>query len=403
LPTAIAYGCLTFTLNGQLLAFYNPGPGEWAVGNETTFTFSISFTPIAESTATGIQWQFPCASWNFSANLLTFIDDILPLGPLVFSGALNAAVSAYISNGLSSGGLFNLATGGIGGSSPFPGNSKWNINYALWGLVVCPAEGDASYVGAELDAYATVNVSGPPSVASSTPQFSLSADDGHTLINLLPIFVQLTVTNGAALFNPLLGVRIRWTANRNDTGAQTFLQDTAFTMSELAVNIPRANNGDLIYNDTWSVNCTVYRPADAVVPEFAYFNQTIQIGQIDVVDRHHPYVQWSHTIGIHDPVGVGPLKSHTLWFRQRNARIHRTDLLIRCSMLDRAMNQHPDTYPSYLDTLAPVGTLEELTHPHVVAKNGQRGTRKVLCDYCFFGGPTKNTWKTPTAPTPVWE
>jgi len=402
LPTVIPFGCLTFTLNGQLLSFYNPEPGVWAVGNEASFTFSMSFTPIVEPTATGIQWQLPCANWNFSAPLLTFIDDIFPLGPFIFAGAINAAISPYISSGLASGGLFNLEAGGFNGSSPFPGNSKWNIHYALWGLVVCPTPSppDPYYIGAELNAYAVVNVTGPATVAPKTPQFNLSADDGHTLTSLLPIFVQLTVTNGTALFNPLLGVKIRWTATRNDTGAQVFSQDTAFTSTELAVNIPRADSGNLIYNDTWSVTCTVYRPADSVVPKYSYFNQTIQIGQADVVDRHHPYVQWSHNIGIHDPAGPPPLKSHLLWFRQRKSKIHRTDLFIRCSMLDRAMHAHPGLYLSYLNSLAPYGTLEELTHPHVESKLNRR---KVLCDYCFFGGPTKNAWKTPTAPTPDWE
>jgi hypothetical protein len=407
LPTVIPFGCLTLTLNGELLAFFNPAPGVWAVGNEASFTFSLSLTPIVGSAGTGIQYNFPCANWNFSAPLLTFIDDIFPLGPFVFAGAINAAVSSYVSNGLASGGLFNLAapTGGLSGSFPFPGNTKWNVAYALWGLVVCPPQSDPLYVGAELNAYAVVSVTGPASQVPKTPQFNLSADDGNTLVNLLPIPVQLTITNGATLFNPLLGLMIRWVASRNDTGVQVFSQDTALSTSKLAISIPRVDSGDLIYNDTWSVTCTVYRPADSLMPAYSYFNQTIQVGQVDVVDRHHPYVQWSHRIGIHDPAGPPPLKSHLLWFRQRKSRIHRTDLFTRCSMVDRAMNAHPSLPPQYLNSIAEYGTLEQLTNPHVVAK---KSPPKALCDYCFFGGPRKrrgpasNDWLAPTAPTPGW-
>jgi hypothetical protein len=402
LPTVIPYGCLTLTLNGQLLTFYNPGPGVWAMGNEASFTFSISFTPIVQPTPSGTQWFFPCANWNFSAPILTFIDDIFPLGPFVFAGAINAAVSSIISNGLAGAGAFNLAAPPdvLNGGTAFPGSSTWKINYSLWGLAVCPPQQGSTYAGAELDAYAAVSVSGPSSQLPSQPQFSLSADDGHSLSNLLPIFVQLTVTNGASLFNPALGLRIRWTASRNDSGAQVFDQDTPFTMSETAINITRANGptGNLIYNDTWTVTCVVYRPADSLVPQYDYYNNTIQVGLIDVVNRHHPYVQWVHTVGIHDPAGPPPLKHHKLWFRKRTAKIHRTDLLIRCSMLDRAMLAHPQITPYYPPSLAPYGTLEELTHPHLVPK----GKHKVLCDYCFFGGPTKNVWLTPTAPTPDW-
>jgi hypothetical protein len=403
LPTVYSYDCLSVAMNGEMQTFFNPQPGVWAMANAASFTFAISFTPIVQPTLTGLQWAFPCANWSFSSSILSFIDDIFPLGPFLFAGAINAAVSSLISNGLAGGGLFDLAANGLNGSMNFPGSSTWKINYMLLGLVVCPPQSNSTYAGDELNAYATVTVTGPTSQLSAQPQFGLSADDSHSLTNLLPIFVQLTVNNGTPLFNPALGLRIRWTASRNDTGVEVFYQDTPFTTEFTAINVQRADGptGDLIYNDTWTVTCMVYRPADSLVPQYAYYNQTIQVGLTDVVDRHHPYVQWVHTIGIHDPAGPPelPLKNHKLWFRQRTAKIHRTDLLIRCSMLDRAMLAHPQIAVEYPSSLAPYGTLEDLTHPHLVPK----GKRKVLCDYCFFGGPTKNVWLTPTAPTPDWE
>jgi hypothetical protein len=130
----------------------------------------------------------------------------------------------------------------------------------------------------------------------------------------------------------------------------------------------------------------------------------------DVVDRHHPYVRWDHTSFFHDPGGATqaeadlPLKHNALWHRSRHSRIHRTDVLIRCEVLDSAVAallaeiggvQTPPTPPSlkYVDTLHRFGTLADV----------HKWRCGVLCEYCFFGGPTKANWKTPTLPTLPWE
>ncbi len=367
--------------------------------NGPSFTFTMSFTPILSANMTN--WQFPLVNWNLSSTLLTLIDDLFPLGPFIFAGAIDAAVDGFVANGLAP--ISSLGVGGLNGSTPFPNSSTWNINYNLLGLVVCPPPNppDPTWAGTELDAYVAVSVTGPASNVPAVPQLSLSADDSHSLSNELPIFVSLAVTNGAGLFAPALGLRIQWTATRNDYGVQVLDQDTAFTSANLAINVQRAGGpaGDLIYNDTWTVTCKVYRPADALTPEFLYFNSSIQVGLADFVDRHKPYIRWKHEVFIHDPHGLGPLKWHHFWTRNRTARVHRTDLFIRCSMLARALNKEMTPPLEYLDSIAEYGTLEELTNPHLVSRKSHR---KELCDFCFFGGPTRNVWKTPTAPTPDW-
>ena len=401
------YPCLVLTLDGVLISFAQvpkenpdqPGPNLNPVSMDgIDVTFTASMCPMLIQRPSSAYWDFVLVDWSVSAPLLTFIDDFFPLGPFLFAGAINAAVDSIVANSLYRHLSYDQS---LYGSAPFPGVKGSTISFNVCGLVICPPQNDPLYAGAELDAYAAVSISGQASASSpSKPQFSLFADDGNSLSSLSPIQVELTMTGGNAhsLLDAALGLRIHWTAKRNDTGAQVLHQDTSLTPSSSQIEITRADGptGDLIFNDTWTVTCEVYRPADTLVPRFSYFKGAIQVGLQDVVDRRHPYVEWQHEVFIHDPHGPGPLKQHHFWTRNRKSKIHRTDLLIRCSMLDRAMSKTPPV--QYLDTLAHYGSLEQLTTPHLVPK----GRHKVLCDYCFFGGPTKSVWLTPTAPTPKW-
>ena len=247
-------------------------------------------------------------------------------------------------------------------------------------------------------------------VAIAMPTFTLSAPP-HALKDPSPIPTTLSISD-AAVLDPALGLAagltISWTAVRQDTLATVLSQTTALSSSALTVKIDRWS-GDLVYNDTWLVTCQLYHPADSAVPRTTYFNQTVSVGVTDVVNRHHPYVHWQHTAFFHNPKSLTPglpLNKHPLWHSSRHSRIHRTDVRIRCEVLDASVTalyaqqhavtvQGPPTPPvlTYLDTLATHGTLENVA-------SWRHG---VLCDYCFFGGPTRTVWKTPTAPTPNWE
>jgi hypothetical protein len=240
------------------------------------------------------------------------------------------------------------------------------------------------------------------------PAFVLKAPH-HGLTDPSPIPVTLSISDSAVL-DPSLGLAagltVSWTAIRQDTHETVLTRVTPLSPGNLKVEIDRWT-GNLIYNNTWLVTCKLYHPADAEVLETTYFSQTLSVGVTDVVDRHHPYVHWQHTAFFHDPsspIPGLPLKKHQLWHRSRHSRIHRTDLLIRCKMLDSSVSallaepgfgvQVAPTPPSltYPPTLAHFGTLADV-------QNWRKG---VLCDYCFFGGPTRTAWKTPTAPTPPW-
>ncbi len=241
----------------------------------------------------------------------------------------------------------------------------------------------------------------------SLPAFTLNSPK-HRLTDPSPIPVTLSISDSAVL-DPSLGLveglSISWTAVRQDTGETVLSQTTPLSASVLTVDIDRWT-GTLVYNNTWIVTCRLYHPSDASAPQSTYFNQSLSVGVTDAVDRHHPYVRWDHTAFFHDPTSMPPglpLKYHRLWYRGRHSRVHRTDVLIRCSVLDNSvadlLAEHggviaPPTPPklSYVDSLSSYGTFE----------NVESWRHGVLCDYCFFGGPTRTAWKTPTAPTPSW-
>lgn len=341
------------------------------------FTFNASVTPMWIEKPSSTYLDFPLVAYDYSSTALTILDVLFPFVPVIGPLILNSTIASLIANLIAA-----SPTEGFGntGSQPVPGVPGWNITYTLMQMAFWAPE-------IEIDAYVAALVSGPSSPSPSLPSFLLTGPT-HFLTDPSPISVTLTISS-SSLLDPALGLRITWTAVRYDTGATVLSQDTALTATDLTIEIDRWS-GDLTYNDTWTVTCEVYRPADALTPRYVYFNQTIDQGFSDVVDRHHPYVHWDHVAWFHDPHGPGPLKRHHFWTRSRHSRIHRTDLKIRCEILDKVFEAHTAPAPEYLDSIASHGDLDDV----------QCWRHGVLCDYCFFGVPTRTIWKTSTHPTP---
>lgn len=380
LPTN-RYGCISVS-----------GSGSW---NTIGFTFSAAVTPILFSTPSQTYWDFSIVNYSYGSNALTAAEIVLGVLTAGIGGLiLNSTIESIIANLVS-----NLALSAprllVNGGQSLPGIPGWSVSYNLMGIVIWQPESGA----AEIDGYIAGDVSGPSPALPPPPTFHLTAPP-HALQDPSPLPVSVSVSD-STLFNALLALRISWTAVRQDTLATVLSQDTPLTQAATSISIDRWS-GDAIYNDTWTVTCEVYRPADSLTPHFSYFSQSIETGVTDVVDRRHPYAHWNHEVFIHDPHGPGPLKTHSFWTRNRKSAIHRTDILTRCSMLDRAMNEFlskdASFEPSYLDSIASYGSQAQLESHQPVDKGGN----KVLCDYCFFGGPTKVVWRNPTAPTPDW-
>jgi hypothetical protein len=359
------------------------------------FTFSASFTPVAVEVLQpySLSYSMRLVNYDASSPFLTVLSILMPVAfpwpGVILALILDSTFDSIVANSAHEApGLEITGTGSL----PLPGLRGWSFSYVV---------DDMAVSASEVSGYMTMKVVGPAATAPPPPVFSLIGTQ-HALKDPSPVLVTLLVTR-ASLMDPLLGLRIAWTAVRTDTGATVLSKDTALTSASLAIAIDRWT-GDLIYNDTWAVTCEVYRPADALTGRYSYFKLTIPAGVTDLVDRHYPYVRWDHTAWFHDPSGPGTLKQHGFWTRARKSRIHRTDLLTRCSALTAAFSSgyaqetghglvEPKLNvptPQYLNSIASNGSIADV-------ESWRHG---VLCDYCFFGGPTSTNWQAPTPPTP---
>jgi hypothetical protein len=158
-------------------------------------------------------------------------------------------------------------------------------------------------------------------------------------------------------------IRVSWEVRRTDTGEivdqkdkQLFASDGVMLADPLAITINRTNPA-LMPVDEFPVRIRVYRPLYGRVKEFASCSFSVKV--FDRFDRHHPFVKWFGW------AQGGP----------RESVLHRTAVPGRCKMVIRAASD------------ADIKYFDELPFPReeIVAN------RDGLCDYCFFGGPTRTT------------
>jgi hypothetical protein len=175
-------------------------------------------------------------------------------------------------------------------------------------------------------------------------------------------------------------LRCRWTVRRSDTNEILLSRDRPARVNlELLLGIAQIPFLEL---EEITIEARVYRTLGAGSEELV--NKLLTLRVEDYVDRHHPYVRWTHDLML-PVVRVEADGSHTIdgySLATRHSAIHRTALPGRCRMLVHisGFKLEPEgalAYPyDYLDTL-----------PFPEAELIPR--RAVVCDYCFFGGPDK--------------
>jgi hypothetical protein len=212
-----------------------------------------------------------------------------------------------------------------------------------------------------------------------------------------------------------------WTVHTTDTGSTVLSQTLSLAetseVDPLEVSIDHASAG-LQAAAGFLVKCRLFQPLGTSTSEL--FNAQLTIEIADHFDRRHPYVQWGpHYRFIYPgapffnaaiqedlPGAKGWRQGGPRWRKKTpKSRIHRTDFWNggrRCLVAETSgFGNHlgrklagsglQDTEAGfrgldfpwiYLDTL-PV-TLEKVRQD----RNAARG---ILCDYCFFGGPSKGT------------
>jgi hypothetical protein len=177
-------------------------------------------------------------------------------------------------------------------------------------------------------------------------------------------------------------LNVRWTVRRKDTGEEVFVADRqAKTMQILRISndfVP------ILAAPEFGIECRVYRTLGADVEEVFSDQRTLRI--VDPVDRSHPYVHWTHEVWtpevqIHDN---GSRELLGFAAQGRRSKLHRTDIPGRCRSVTKfSLNQIRDPGPGV--TPSAIQYLDALPFPveNLVA------SRKQVCDYCFFGGPTR--------------
>jgi hypothetical protein len=124
-----------------------------------------------------------------------------------------------------------------------------------------------------------------------------------------------------------------------------------------------------------AVDCTVTRTLATSTETI--FQATQPLYDPNLIDRSHPYVSWvrGSVVPVVTKEADGSLTADGLTTVQRQSKIHRTDVPGGCLFVTpQGKSSGPPTY-TYFDAL-----------PFPVADIGRH--RHLLCDYCFFGGPT---------------
>ncbi|HZM76898.1 MAG TPA: hypothetical protein VFC19_14280 [Candidatus Limnocylindrales bacterium] len=180
-------------------------------------------------------------------------------------------------------------------------------------------------------------------------------------------------------------VWIRWWIRREDTGATIVRVDRAANdPSAASVTFDMASPAAAGCT-RFSVHCEAYRPFTSVL-----YRGSTRLLIFDPLDRSRPFVRWRHATTVPDVYPHTDADGRTTRVARyplvyRKSRIHRTAVPGRC----RFAHQYS---PEVFQTSALGGRpnlleyLDELPFPRseLVAR------RQEVCDYCFFGGPTRD-------------
>lgn len=177
-------------------------------------------------------------------------------------------------------------------------------------------------------------------------------------------------------------LRIRWTVRRVDTGEALVIADdralAATSTSFTSATIP------LLATSLFSVECRVYRQLGATSTDF--FNGSLSLKVVDRLDRTHPYVRWIHEVYTPDVVVEADGSQTVLGgsIKVRASDLHRTALPGRCRMVSKFSTDR--VRPPGPGVTEPVLEYRDAL-PFPRAQLDAR--RTLVCDYCFYGGPTR--------------
>jgi len=178
-------------------------------------------------------------------------------------------------------------------------------------------------------------------------------------------------------------LRARWIVRIPGSSTSLLVQDEKVATGGGLLNITGVNV-PLLTSSDFLVECRLYRVSGAHVEEL--FDRSIALSVQDRLDRTHPYVRWTHRALV-PVVRVEADGSKSILgeaIKTRASRLHRTAVPGRCRMASRYSQSWmgsgdgvPGPTLEYLDALP-------FARADLVARRAQ------VCDYCFFGGPTRS-------------
>jgi len=250
-----------------------------------------------------------------------------------------------------------------------------------------------------------------PGIAWNQPGFgSPGGGAGFDVHDLNPMGVVLKIPPG--VFNPMdPTIFISWTVTRTDTSAQILSQTLGLNQpGALSISIPHSSAA-LQGVSAFQVNCTVTQWLSTGGQAQIFNSGNVYLSVSDYLDRSHPYFKWPPSLRYIYPGipywNATPIKDKirgNRWVKStRASRIHRTDFWQggrRCLVADTLHSMGVPKKgpfkgradPANVVTVGDTAGCEYLDHlPISLAEvlQNRNLARGVLCDYCFFGGPTK--------------
>lgn len=174
-------------------------------------------------------------------------------------------------------------------------------------------------------------------------------------------------------------LRARWTVRVPRSTASLLVQDSLVASGGDLLRLDGANV-DLLSSLAFDVACRLYRARGATAEEL--LDQALTLSVQERLDRTHPFVRWTHQALVpvvrREQDGSKTILGAEV--KTRKSKLHRTAIPGRCRMVSHYSQEWIDLHVGptiqYLDAL-PFLRADLIAH------------RRELCDYCFFGGPTK--------------
>ncbi|KWU26425.1 hypothetical protein [Burkholderia cenocepacia] len=260
---------------------------------------------------------------------------------------------------------------------PAPDNGKltgdtgstwhWGVNYASF----CPSSYDTAYEAMP------VVLTGP--IGGIVCPLSWSVYNNHPITPTFKLRDDF-----AAQYGPQ--VVLDWEVRRGDTN-ELLLRETKEYGAAGGNGVAFHHMTRVLYLvQTYKISVRVRIKVANQVGTIGYFNSIVSIS--DPLDRHHkfvhwgPYPVWFQNAGTTDAQGQMDVYKHI-----RRSKIHRVAVFARCNALKDIYRRRGDGVwvPDWQ-------YFDELPFP---AEHADRPIeRRMLCDYCFFGGPDKHTLRT---------